>query len=88
VLKITKVAEDDLVQSWKLEGKLREPWLEELAAVCAHPSPRERTLVLDLSAVSYVDAAGARLLQGLRAEGVTLSGCSQFIGELLDKVKR
>jgi anti-anti-sigma regulatory factor len=64
----------------KLEGEIREPWVEAVRDACT-----ERSVRLDLAAVSYVDAAGVRLLQNLRREGIEIAACSNFIDELLDQ---
>jgi hypothetical protein len=48
---------------------------------CAVRGRRPRRL--DLTAVTYVDAAGIQLLRDLMAEGVKIAACSSFVGELL-----
>jgi ABC-type transporter Mla MlaB component len=66
-----------------LEGRIAERWVPELeraAATCLEKSP---DLELDLSGVSYVDAAGAELLARLAGQSVALRGPSSFVTELL-----
>ena len=63
-----------------LEGKLTEPWTEELRAEVARSGPITR---LDLSGLSFVDAGGAELLHQLERGGVALAGASVFVRELL-----
>jgi ABC-type transporter Mla MlaB component len=68
-----------------LEGRVAERWVPELeraAATCLEKSP---SLELDLSGVSYVDAAGAKLLARLAARNVALRGHSAFVAELLGR---
>jgi ABC-type transporter Mla MlaB component len=64
-----------------LEGKLTEPWTEELRAEVERGGPITR---LDLSGLSFVDARGAELLHALERSGVALVGASVFVRELLD----
>lgn len=65
-----------------LEGKLMAAWLPELHQ--AVDSARAQGAVrLDLSGLSFIDAAGVETLQSLRANGVDLIGASRFIQELL-----
>lgn len=65
-----------------LEGKLLEPWLQEVRALFSvqsdTPLPR-----LDLSALTFVDAAGVELLQDLLRQGVVVESCSAFVATLL-----
>jgi ABC-type transporter Mla MlaB component len=70
-----------------LEGRIAERWVPELeraASSCLRQNP---TLALDLSGVSYVDAAGAELLSRLVERRVALRGHSGFVAELLDRVR-
>jgi len=64
-----------------LEGKLTEPWTEELRAEVARDG---RIARLDLSGISFVDAGGAQLLHELGRRGIALVGASVFVRELLD----
>lgn len=67
----------------RLEGKLLGPWVDELVQASA-ALPRVR---LDLSAVSFVDAAGMRALRELVRHGATVAACSGFVAELLQREK-
>ena len=82
MLRITTVY-DGLQTVLKLEGKLLEPWIEELYGAWALAEARGGHVGVDLSDVSYVDAAGTKSLHGLVQRGASLSGCSAFVGELL-----
>jgi len=64
-----------------LEGKLTDPWTEELRTEVARDGRIRR---LDLSGLSYVDAGGARLLHQLERRGVELFSASAFVRGLLD----
>src|SRR5262249_25226698 len=84
MLRITRVASSDSVPTLKVEGKLVGPWVEELRQVCTELTEAAGPLCLDLSAVSFVDAAGVRLVRDLLREGMTLDACSGLVAELLN----
>jgi RNA polymerase sigma-70 factor (ECF subfamily) len=87
MLRIDHVSEVGQAPSLKLEGKLLGPWVEELRETCrSHAFPPDR-LRLDLLAVTFVDAAGARLLADLIRQGVQISAGSGYVMELLDREK-
>jgi ABC-type transporter Mla MlaB component len=67
----------------RLEGRLVALWVGELLSTCREAASAERCLVLDLSGVTFVDAAGLACLRDLRERGAVLRGCSAFINELL-----
>ena len=83
MLKITEIARNDSGRTFKLEGKLLGPWVDELRIVCTQPLNRAEQVGLDLAAVSFVNAAGAKLLRELIREGIIITQCSAFVAELL-----
>jgi anti-anti-sigma regulatory factor len=85
MLRITHIEGCQSGPTIKLEGKLLAPWTTEVRAACqaaAEGQPRPR---LDLSAVTYVDADGMRLLEELAQGGMELANCSHFIATLLHR---
>ena len=69
-----------------VEGGLRAANLQLLIDAlrsAASAAAEGQAVVLDLSGVSYVDAAGARFLREARDSGTTLDGCSGLVAELL-----
>jgi hypothetical protein len=84
MLRITKI-HDSHGTALKLEGKLIGPWADELRTACAELAAQNRSLHLDLTDVSYVDRAGAQLLEDLRAAGFDLSACSHFVATVLHR---
>ena len=50
----------------RLEGRLVEPWVGELLSTCREAASAGCRLMLDLSGVTFVDAAGVACLRGLR----------------------
>jgi ABC-type transporter Mla MlaB component len=83
MLRITRLAGQHLAQTLKLEGKLVGPWVAEVRQVCGHSAKVVSRLILDLSCVSFVDAAGVKLLRDLLDQGITLGACSPLVKELL-----
>jgi anti-anti-sigma regulatory factor len=81
VLKITEMSRSAAVRTLKLEGKVLGPWLDELRRICNETTmPHVR---LDLAAVTFVDAAAAKLLTELIGQGVAIIRCSSYVAELL-----
>jgi ABC-type transporter Mla MlaB component len=77
------MARSESARTFKLEGKLVGPWLDELSNLCMQSIRRSEQIHLDLAAVTFVDAAGARLMGELIQQGVTIIHCSGFVAELL-----
>ena len=83
MLKITWVARRRRAPILKLEGEVLEPWVEAVRDVCARQDLRSQRARLDLSAVTFVDGAGAALLRELIRQGMVIAVCSRFVAELL-----
>ena len=83
MLKITEIARNDSGRTFKLEGKLLGPWVDELRNVCGQPIGRLEQVGIDLAAVTFVNAAGTELLRELIRQGIIITQCSAFIAELL-----
>ena len=83
MLKITETARNDSSRTFKIEGKLLGPWVDELRNVCTQPLDRAEQVGLDLAAVTFVNAAGAELLRELIRKGIIITQCSAFVAELL-----
>jgi anti-anti-sigma regulatory factor len=84
MLRITEVVDGGPGLLLKLEGKLLEPWIEELARVVGRSRPEGNgPLRLDLSSVTFVDEAGVRLLHDLLRQGVVIAATSNFVAALL-----
>jgi anti-anti-sigma regulatory factor len=84
VLKITKTSDKDDLQTIKLEGEILEPWISAIRLACTCHDRRSMHRALDLSSVTYADAAGAQLLRDLKHDGVEIVNCSSYVRELLE----
>ena len=83
MLRITRLSRRGSVQTLKVEGALLEPWVSEMLHVCAQSNLLPGHLRLDLSALTFVDAAGTQLLRALIHQGAEIAACSGFVKELL-----
>jgi hypothetical protein len=83
MLRLTRIADASSAQMIRLEGKLLEPWIEEVRRACASGLDVPGRTRLDLSALTFVDAAGERLLRELIGCGVEVAACSSYVAELL-----
>jgi len=86
VLRVTTRLSDD-GYSLILEGRVKGPWVLELekAWQAALKSRTDsRALVVDLSAVSFADWRGRKLLQEMRNQGAKLVGGSIFLSKMLE----
>ncbi|HVP28728.1 MAG TPA: STAS domain-containing protein [Myxococcota bacterium] len=86
MLRITRSDLDADLTTLELEGRLLARDVTELERSLAEALASDRRVVLDLCGVTYVDAASAEALVGLRRKGVALAGCSPFVRELLKEV--
>ena len=82
MLRVSRTIEDQTA-TLLLEGKLLSPWVAEVRRMV-----EDRQLAsarrLNLTAVAFVDADGAKLLGELRRSGLELAGCSPLIASLID----
>ena len=94
MLRITVVDLSESAVVLRVEGRITGSWVEELRRTCAahafaahafvgHTFPDEVQLSLELSDVSFVDAAGIALLKELRSGGADLIRPTPFIAEKL-----
>lgn len=83
MLRITRNGAVEEPPTLKLEGSVAGPWVGELRRVAESFLAESGVLKLDLSAVRFVDPAGAELLHELTHGPVEISGLSQFVAELL-----
>ena len=83
MLRITTQETSDSVVLLKLEGKLLEPWVEELKQACSGLLATHTTLKLDLAALVFADASGAKALLDLIDAGASVTACSGYLAALL-----
>ena len=90
--RITVIDLSDSVVVLRVEGRITGWWVEELRRTCAahafaahtfaaHDFADEIQLTLELSEVSFADAAGIALLKELRSRGADLIRPTPFVAE-------
>ena len=87
MLKITQIAGPENTVVLKVEGKLLEPWIDELRQSVSRLSNDGKKLCLDLAALSYADLAGTAALSELVQRGAVIMAASGFITALLGRAK-
>ena len=94
MLRITVVDLSESAVILRVEGRITALWVEELRRTCAahafaahtfaaHDLADEIQLSLELSEVSFADAAGIALLKELRSRGADLIRPTPFVAEQL-----
>ena len=78
VFRIAQLDNDDGRGTMRLEGKVVGPWVAELRDAVERNLSRSQSVVVDLSAMTFADAAGIDLLQELARRGVIFVNCSAF----------
>ena len=82
MLKVTQTNSHGGGATVKLEGKLLQPWVDEVRTLFP-PAAGDSLPRLDLSALTFVDAVGTELLRQLLRQGVAIESCSPFVAALL-----
>lgn len=83
MMRVTKIAAGEGVETIQVEGRLTHQTVEELRMACETVLAEQGSLQLVVSGLQFVDPAGVVLLRGLERQGTRLAGCSGFINELL-----
>ena len=88
MLKISRSDLDSAQTTLRLEGRVTRADLAELERSREESQIEGRRLVLDLAGVSFVDREGVAALNRMRRDGIIITGCSPFVGELLKESSR
>jgi anti-anti-sigma regulatory factor len=83
VFRITRLNPGEQPAVLKLEGRLSEPWVGELARVIDLSANGSGRVVLELSGVTYADEDGVRMLRALDGRRAELRGGSPFVVNLV-----
>jgi hypothetical protein len=88
MLRIT-VAETATEQRWTLEGRLVGPWVAELRTrwINRHRAQNGRTCTVVLTAVTFIDKRGERLLRAMLKEGPQFVATGSYSKYVLDQLK-
>lgn len=84
MFRITPVREDFQSICLKIEGRVVGKWVTELDHFCVAFLVMEKSLVLDLSGVSFIDQQGITLVKHLQRKSVKLQGARPLVKALLE----
>jgi hypothetical protein len=88
MLRISRSASPNGAVTFRLEGQIGGPWVDELGRLCEQRLATGASLILDLTDVSFIDLDGVALCQRLRDQNVALLHCSPFVTEQLKGYER
>jgi RNA polymerase sigma-70 factor (ECF subfamily) len=83
MMRVTRIAAGDKVETLRVEGRLTLETAEELRMACVAVLRTGGSVQLDVSGLQFVDSTGVDLLHRLARQGARLWGCSSFVNELL-----
>ena len=88
MLKIT-ITETATERKWIVQGRLVGPWVNELRTTWkkTHGSHDERTCVIDLNDVTFVDKSGERLLRAMCKKGAQLIARGMYLKHVLEQLR-
>jgi hypothetical protein len=89
MLRIT-IAETLTEQRWTLEGRLVHPWVSELKSswTKTETARRERKCVVDLTAVTFIDKTGEKMLTELSKGGAVLIATGCYTRDVVHNIER
>lgn len=79
MLRISKMRPNGPTTTFRLEGQLVGPWVDELKRVCEPLIKHSCGFALDLTDVAFVDEGGVTALIDLYAQGAKLLNASPFV---------
>ena len=89
MLKITESYETGNAVRLRLDGTLSNDAFGDLAAACAaHQFSIERTVILDMAGVEFMNDQAARGLINMSNERLRIINCSPFIATLLETIAK
>jgi anti-anti-sigma regulatory factor len=88
LLKVTTMTDEPGRIVLKLEGRLADSWVDELARVASAMTNDGVELIFELDGLSFVDVRGLALLLGAAERGARLTGGSPFVTALINQERR
>jgi anti-anti-sigma regulatory factor len=82
MLRITVINSADTT-TLRVEGKLTKSGASEFANSCLPHLHAPQTIVLDFTAVSFIDDAGIKLVRDLIRRNIEIRGCSPLVCTLI-----
>ena len=88
MLKVSVISDSDQAVELALEGKLVGPWVDELRRLSHEALSQNKSVILNLENVWFVDARGAALLRDLAGRQVSQLNCSQFVRQQVKEAEQ
>lgn len=84
VLRVTLINQDDETVYLRLDGKLAGTCASTLEEQCSvYMENNYKTVLLDFTGVSYIDAEGVEMLERVKNERIQIVNCPLYIETLL-----
>jgi anti-anti-sigma regulatory factor len=88
MLRITESIENGKTIRLRLDGTITPETFAELDRACVpHRQDDQRTIILDMGGVSFMNADSAQKLLQLSGKSLRIINCSPFIATLLDTAR-
>jgi len=89
MLRIT-ITETLSEQKWTLEGRLVQPWVSELKSCWTRTETarQQRKCVVDLTAVTFIDNSGEKVLTELSKEGADLIAAGVYTRHVVHSIEK
>ena len=88
MLRITESIENGKTIRLRLDGTITAASFAEIdEAYLLHRQKDQRTIILDMAGVSFMDPESAQKLVQLRSKDLRIINCSPFIATLLDSAE-
>ena len=88
MLKVTTMKDEGGRTVLKLEGRLTDSWVDELARVAAVVTTDGARVTFDLGGLSFADTRGLALLHAAAQRGAILTGGSPFVIALMSQERK
>ena len=85
MLRITKIAENGLPVTLRLEGKVHGDWVSLLEQECRALISQKKTVLLDFSNVTFMGHRGVEMIRRLPARRIRIVNGDAFIEDLKDR---
>ncbi len=83
LLRITKVGEEPLFVTLKLEGRIVSDWVGVLEQECLESLREKGKVILDFSAVTFIDSRGIAMLRRIATGNLEIVNASLLVDDLL-----
>jgi hypothetical protein len=87
VLRVTTTNQAETT-TFKLEGRLAGPWVQEVTRVWSNTSRQPGECVVDLRSVTFIDAPGRALLTAMSRQGARFVASDILTRTIVDQIEK